>query len=234
MPTSMQNEGDVGIGDHPQKPRSVHPGSSRFDASGSLVASCRVSPPASSTVRPSICSKQFGRVARDEIDDIRSAMRRWRKDWRPRAPLSRPNRRCARAARQGCGSSATASFVAFAVMASFVFRLLVAAVLLFLIALVRGSVPADPAAGRQSAPASRLRDWCPAPWPRYAWRRGYRCPRWPHGLRRGNVADDGNSATPSTSAIISRMLVERPPGVFRRRTTTSACRSLALVSASFT
>src|SRR5258705_10257105 len=39
---------------------------------------------------------------------------------------------------------------------------------------------------------------------------------------------------PSTSAIISRMLVARPPGVFRRRITTSTRRSPAVVSASFT
>src|SRR6266853_2099515 len=38
----------------------------------------------------------------------------------------------------------------------------------------------------------------------------------------------------STSAMISRMLVARPPGVFRRRITTSTRRSLAVVSASFT
>src|SRR6478672_8728631 len=39
---------------------------------------------------------------------------------------------------------------------------------------------------------------------------------------------------PSTSAMISRMLVARPPGVFRRRITTSTRRSPAVVSASFT
>jgi hypothetical protein len=38
---------------------------------------------------------------------------------------------------------------------------------------------------------------------------------------------------PSTSAMISRMLVARPPGVFRRRITTSTRRSPAVVSASF-
>src|SRR6202048_4400874 len=39
---------------------------------------------------------------------------------------------------------------------------------------------------------------------------------------------------PSTSAMISRMREARPPGVFRRRMTTSARRSPAVVSASFT
>src|SRR5260221_8469069 len=39
---------------------------------------------------------------------------------------------------------------------------------------------------------------------------------------------------PSTSAMISRMLVARPPGVFKRRITTRPRRSPAVVSASFT
>src|SRR6267378_3204378 len=39
---------------------------------------------------------------------------------------------------------------------------------------------------------------------------------------------------PSTSAMISLMLVARPPGVFRRRITASTRRSPAVVSASFT
>ena len=39
---------------------------------------------------------------------------------------------------------------------------------------------------------------------------------------------------PSASAIISRMLVARPPGVFGPRITTSTRRSPAVVSASFT
>jgi len=155
-------------------------------------------------------------------------MRRWRKDWRASGQLSRPNGRCA--AQLGeAADNATASFVAFAVMASFKRRLL--RIVLFVLAVLSGALPGRPGSGRDLHGVAAPR-FVPGPWPRYALRRECRC-RLAAWQRMGDVANDGTE-DPSTSAMISRMLVCEPPGVFRRRITTSTRRSPAVVSASFT
>ena len=190
MPTSMRMKATFGIGDHLRN-REIHPGSIASRAA-SLVARCRVSPPATSTVRPSIClsSSAWSRATRSITFACNAALA---ERLAASAPLSPPNRHCGRASRQGCGSGRRrrsspslplhpSSSAAGRRRSSFPYRP------------CQGEPPADRAAGRQSAPASLLRDWCPAPWPRYAWRRGYRFRRWPHGLRRArNVTDNGNA-----------------------------------------
>ena len=69
MPTSMRMKATLGSV-ITLRNREIHPGSIA-SRPASLVASRRVSPPATSTVRPSILPEQVGLVACDEVDDVR-------------------------------------------------------------------------------------------------------------------------------------------------------------------
>ncbi len=192
MPTSMRMKATFGIGDHPYRNREIHPGSIDFDRAvlGRQMPLSRHPQPRQS--RPSTLPEQFGRVARNEVDDIRlQGGIGGKAGGLPHsllAPIGVAAAQLGKAADQGDG-------VARRLRHHGVLRLRLLAAAVSSSCPCRpcqGWRPADPAAGRRSAPASPLRDWCPAPWLRYAWHRGYRSRRWPHGLRRGNATDDRN------------------------------------------